>query len=618
MRFRRFASLCLGFAVVGVTSLVGCGGSSDSATNDGDLTTGGSAGSAGSSGASGTAGSAGSSGSSGSSGTAGTGGTSGCAINETLCGTTCSDTKTDPKHCGTCDTNCPVGSNGEVGCVDGMCTLSCNDGFKTCTGSGACEINTKNDPNNCGDCGVVCPLGLNGAPACIDGVCGFDCDAGYADCRSDDPGCETYTNQDSINCGSCGTTCAGDVNAYPDCNSGHCGIQCLPGFTDCYAGIPGCETHTSQDVLHCGTCDLICPPGDGGDSICFNGQCAFACQPGLGDCNFLLSDGCETNIENDSTNCGYCGNVCPDGGTCVGGACQCAGATQEAQKIPLDVFIMLDRSGSMQGARWSNVTQALKDFVNSPGSNGVGVWLEYFEPLSGDACNANDYAVPQVPYGVLPGAATAIVSSLNSTSPDGLTPTTPALHGAEIAAVAHKNGHPDHKVIVLLATDGVPTSCSSSVDATAQVAANALAGNPSVITYVIGIGNVSGLNQIAAAGGSSSAFIVDGGNSSAFLAAMQSIQQQTLGCEYLVPTLPPGQSIDPSKVNVLLTPSGGSAVVLNSVGDASGCNQDGGWYFDNVNAPTKIYLCPSTCSIVSADQGAKIEVQVGCPAKIPD
>jgi hypothetical protein len=83
--------------------------------------------------------------------------------------------------------------------------------------------------------------------------------------------------------------------------------------------------------------------------------------------------------------------------------------------------------------------------------------------------------------------------------------------------------------------------------------------------------------------------------------------------------MPPGQILEPSKVNVLLTPTGGSAVVLNPAGTAAGCDPVlGGWYFDNVNAPTTIFLCPATCSQVSADPQAKIEVQIGCPTKIPD
>jgi hypothetical protein len=47
----------------------------------------------------------------------------------------------------------------------------------------------------------------------------------------------------------------------------------------------------------------------------------------------------------------------------------------------------------------------------------------------------------------------------------------------------------------------------------------------------------------------------------------------------------------------------------------------GGWYYDSVPvpgnkpAPTKILLCPSTCTDVTAKFGFKINVTLGCQAK---
>src|SRR6185436_3893123 len=46
----------------------------------------------------------------------------------------------------------------------------------------------------------------------------------------------------------------------------------------------------------------------------------------------------------------------------------CAGTSSKAEQIPLDMYIMLDQSGSMSGlvpggTRWTAVTQALATFV---------------------------------------------------------------------------------------------------------------------------------------------------------------------------------------------------------------------------------------------------------------
>jgi hypothetical protein len=45
------------------------------------------------------------------------------------------------------------------------------------------------------------------------------------------------------------------------------------------------------------------------------------CEPGWADCDMMFSNGCETNIQTDSNNCGSCGVACPAGAECMNGAC---------------------------------------------------------------------------------------------------------------------------------------------------------------------------------------------------------------------------------------------------------------------------------------------------------
>ena len=82
-------------------------------------------------------------------------------------------------------------------------------------------------------------------------------------------------------------------------------------------------------------------------------------------------------------------------------------------------------------------------------------------------------------------------------------------------------------------------------------------------------------------------------------------------------TLPPAATADPSKVVVKETPPGGSPTDLVQVTDASKCAANANaWYYDDNAKPTKVILCPSTCSAANTKQ-SKIEAAVGCAAPPP-
>lgn len=104
-------------------------------------------------------------------------------------------------------------------------------------------------------------------------------------------------------------------------------------------------------------------------------------------------------------------------------------------------------------------------------------------------------------------------------------------------------------------------------------------------------------------------------------AAIQSavVQGAKVSCEYDVPDPGAGQTLDPNKVNVQYFPGGQPpSQTVFRVNDASQCTTgggQGGWYFDNNTAPTKIFLCPDTCAAVQSDAAAKIEVQFGCESQ---
>ena len=88
-----------------------------------------------------------------------------------------------------------------------------------------------------------------------------------------------------------------------------------------------------------------------------------------------------------------------------------------------------------------------------------------------------------------------------------------------------------------------------------------------------------------------------------------------LGCELGVPS---AATADPTKVVVQETPSGGTPNKLTQVTDASKCaSNTNAWYYDDNAKPTKIILCPTTCTDLNAKAGSKIEALVGCAAPPP-
>ncbi len=300
-----------------------------------------------------------------------------CPVGATLCGATCSDLSNDPLHCGACPTACAAGQqcvsgvcrvgcpapnqlcgaapmqmcvnpqtdanncgmcgaacmapNATPGCAAGRCQVAaCNAGFGNCDGlfANGCEVATASSATHCGRCGNVCPSPPNTLlPLCLAGACSFRaCTPGFANCDANAAnGCETSVFTDTSNCGRCGNACPIPINAAPSCARGVCGLaSCNAGFGNCDANAAnGCETSLQNDVSNCGACGNVCPVlGGGSVTMCTAGLCSFSCARGFGDCDRLPANGCETNVYSSPTNCGSCGISCRLGLTCVLGSCR--------------------------------------------------------------------------------------------------------------------------------------------------------------------------------------------------------------------------------------------------------------------------------------------------------
>lgn len=335
----------------------------------------------------------------------------------------------------------------------------------------------------------------------------------------------------------------------------------------------------------------------------------------------------------------------------------CASSQSNAQQVPLDMYIMLDQSGSMSdpagsSTKWDATLSALKAFFQQPDAAGIGVGIQYFPLTSGavcpafcntdadcgacgpcvpffgicsgagggDSCQVADYAKPEVEIAPLPGAAQALISSMNNHSPGGGTPTSAALDGAITHASDWAKAHADHVVIAVLATDGDPSSCDTDLAVINGIASKGANGVPKILTFVIGVGSsLSALNGIAFAGGTNQAFLVDTNANATqqFLDAMNEIRGSALACAYLIPQPAMGE-LDYDAVNVQYVPPVGEPILIPKVNSIQDCPASGNaWYYDNNMSPTQIKLCSATCDMVKMDKdGGQVSVIFGCKTQV--
>jgi len=325
------------------------------------------------------------------------------------------------------------------------------------------------------------------------------------------------------------------------------------------------------------------------------------------------------------------------GGVVIDGDAACVAEPRAGEQIPLDLFFMVDKSGSMgcpvgQAGmnctsppnnnppainRWTSIKEALVAFANSPQSAGLGAGMGFFPQMNGNTllCTPQDYSTPAAPIGALNGYASALQTALDAQMPNGNTPTVPALSGAISYATTYAQTHPGRTVAVVFASDGEPTECrqnNNDIPGAVRVAQAAAMGNPPIRTYVLGVGpSLNNLNQIAVAGGTTNAYLVESGGSADLITALNNIRKSALTCDYQIPIVP-GKPLDLGLVNIKVRVPPGGEQQVGKVDGLGQCGAQGGWYFDNPSAPTRIQLCPTTCDPLLKTMGSSLTVLIGC------
>jgi hypothetical protein len=328
----------------------------------------------------------------------------------------------------------------------------------------------------------------------------------------------------------------------------------------------------------------------------------------------------------------------------TGLASACNGTTVEAEPLPVDMIILMDRSISNSYAigsdtatsatngeltRWDVLKAAMQALASSDAAKNLGASITFFS-ITGGAdetanCNATAYEKPIVPLGLLSQTGSQIVAAMDQLTPSGLTPTVPALTGAFRYAMAEKQKDSTREKVVVMISDGFPTQCTQkSPSDVANVIKEAAAAPIPIRTFIIGIGSPKTassakfnlINYASSGNTGKPPFVLDetagaAGVQDQLVTALLNISSSSLACEYGVSAPSPDWIINPDEVMFTYQPNAGSLQEIPKVAGASTCakSANGGWYFDNATAPTKITVCPCTCAAFGAGSAT---VVYGC------
>ena len=245
------------------------------------------------------------------------------------------------------------------------------------------------------------------------------------------------------------------------------------------------------------------------------------------------------------------------------------------------------------------------------------------------SCDPASYGTPVIEIQAVSAGLQAFDQALTSKLPEGLTPTVPALQGAQDHARAWALAHPEQTVATLLVTDGLPTDCGpppaagapTALDQVLQIAAAGVAASAPIATYVIGVfqpgetPSINNVNAIAAAGGTEKAAFIDasGAVEQQFLDALRSVKTTAAPCQL---ELSQTDGLNFFRAELLFDAGNGTSTPLPYVEGLLGCAaKPEGWYYDIPPAqgtPQAVTLCPNVCQLVKAAPQAGISLELGC------
>ncbi|MCR9163812.1 MAG: hypothetical protein ACE37F_00980 [Nannocystaceae bacterium] len=300
---------------------------------------------------------------------------------------------------------------------------------------------------------------------------------------------------------------------------------------------------------------------------------------------------------------------------------ECAAVDAEAELVPLpaDIIFVVDNSGSMSFEA-GEVQDRMNDFssqiidsgvdahvvlISSYPDNGNGICID--APLGSGGCPDEDTNLPSFLHvDIRVGSNDAWDDLLDSYD--------------EWSGVIREESS-KHVVIV---SDDEPNLTDAEFDA------GFLALDPNYAGYfhhsVVSHSNCESAADIgqpyidlSMATGGVAADLCD----QDFQAVFDALTTAVLGgvavaCDFVIPEPPAGEVLDPDAVNVDIGSAMGPLETIPRVDDLEGCDAVmDGWYYDDPDDPTMIFLCPQTCETIQALEDGVINIGFGCETILP-
>jgi len=347
--------------------------------------------------------------------------------------------------------------------------------------------------------------------------------------------------------------------------------------------------------------------------------------------------------------------------TGVDPACVTAQASTELR--PAYVMFVVDGSNSMAlegdpptpSQKWPALKGALEAIFDDMAKKadpaiaaGMIVFADKLDPTGAGGVYGPYPTNVDIPIGFVDVAQAGKLKQRLSGGPAGLTPTQPALEGGYTVLRGYSPAKPivagGAKFVVLI-TDGFPFS---SIDTDTQVKTSLKMAADELVrpgpqgpikTFVVGVGEFPGdlveynppfLGDLSVAGGTRATptcnpkenatpanacyFQITPGAKTAtqlqqdFTTALDKVRRGAFSCEFIIGQPSDGKAIDPAKLNVVYTPTGGQGTLVPKSDTA-------GWRYDNDQSPTKVVLSGAVCDDFQNARG-KVDVLLGCATVI--
>ncbi len=331
--------------------------------------------------------------------------------------------------------------------------------------------------------------------------------------------------------------------------------------------------------------------------------------------------------------------------------------------VQLDMFLVLDRSGSMDtpfaedsgqgdctvaglnnGSRWCNAIKAIHGFVADPSSVDMGI---AYGDFAFSPCDGADMQLPLdlITEGDENGQLAALETALDAATPGSGTNTQSAVNTLISQTAAHVPVG-TRRTIGILVTDGEPylqpeppqfawqtQACeveSATVDghlSSLSAELQAHYAGTGIPTFIMGMDGVDAAQlEILAAGAgaqshdthclnepSCSYYSVGSGDPAVFMDALEEIRRSVVGCEFVIPKTQVGLA-DLGSLDVTFTPDAMQPeLALTKRPNAAACSGEPEYWVDVSGASPIVHLCPSMCDLRGAEPA--VDIRITCEGK---